>query len=930
MRVQAFGALVGLSLLVVTCTASAQTVADTNDADQSSRSKGAGKQDLEEIVVTGTLIRGVAPGGANLIELTHADVEVTGATSTAQLLDNIPQLGSFNGLQVPTSGGFNTVTTNRPNLRNLPGFLTSGSASTLILVDGHRLVGMGVTTTTPDPDIVPPGMIERVEIVPDGGSAIYGSDAVAGVINFITRKNFDGVELAGHYGRAADYGTADMNLTAGHSWGSGSAYISYNFSRHDALNGYDRGYVNMPQTTIAGIPFPVRSLKCSPGNVQNLLTGTVYALPFTTGHAVPNTANQCDESDPSSFVPWEHRNAVFGGVSQELSDSSKLDVTAYFMDRKVESGDEASSITEYIGPAFFGLTPSPFQAAHSITGSPFEIQAVNLQLARPVTGAVHLQTWGFAPTFTADLGAGWQLRALASYGQSRTSQDTLDFSSTALTNATAVGLFNPYDPASSDPRGLMAVQDFDAFGYVRQRLINARVVVDGDLMTLPGGALKLATGVEYNQEKFVSQTGQVVTGTQNTGYAGLTVNGTVIAPATPAVPIIDLQRNIKAAFAELAIPIVGKDNRMTGMEELSLSASGRFDDYSDVGSTFNPKFGLTYKPLEWVKLRGDWGKSFVAPSLADNQASTATNFNWVQGLSFLLPPASLIASGKYPAPKPGQNVIVMLGNAPNIQPQKAQTWSVGFDLTPPVAPGLKLSLTYWNIKYNDVIALPDFVNQINFYTNFGKFITTNPTLAQINAFTNISQTVAGLPCGPLPGCVYDIIDARKTNLGDFNLNGLDFDPTYTLPTSFGSLNFGINADYELSRKQSPIAGAPFADLLENNNSRFRGRVTAGAQVQKLHAEVNLNHTQGYSLYPAVGVAPQQTHVASFDVMNLFFRYDIDGIPTLKNLGVTLNVDNVMDRAPPQYRQQSINPSADGFANGLTIGRLVQLGFDAKF
>jgi iron complex outermembrane recepter protein len=905
-------------------------MAGAQTAPDSQQSKA--KDDLAEIVVTGTLIRGEAPAGANMIEMTQEAVQATGATTASQLLENIPQMGSFNSLQTP-QGGFNQITTNRPNLRNLPGFLTSGSASTLVLLDGMRVVGMGVSTTTPDPDIVPPTMIERIEIVPDGGSAIYGSDAVAGVVNFITRKDFDGVEINGHYGRGLDYGTADLNATVGHSWSTGSAYLSYSFARHDALYGYNRDYVFMPTQTVAGIPFPVKSLKCSPGNVQLLPSGTVYALPYTTGTAVPNTANQCDESDPASIYPWEHRNSVFAGVTQKLGDSVKVGVTGFFMDRQQHAVLANNVAEEFIGPAAFGLIPSPFMAAHSITGSPFEVQGVSFQWGPP--GAersnIHLETWGIAPTLTADLGAGWQLRALVSFGESRTTSDTLSQNATVLAYAIALGLFNPYDPASSDPRGLSAVGNWDDVGNTRQHLIDTRVVVDGKLFSLPGGEVKLAAGLEYNKEKFESQQGNVVTGTQNTGYSGLTIFGVPIIPPYGPLAVTDLDRNVKAAFAEVAIPIFGKSNGFTGMEALNLNVSGRYDDYSDFGSTFNPKFGLTYSPIDWVKLRGNWGRSFVAPSLADFPQSTATSFNWVPGLSFLYPPANLVASGKYPAPVPGQLVGVVLGNAPNTQPQKAQTWSVGFDLAPPVAEGLDIGLTYWNIKYNDVIALPPFIDQVTFWNNFGKYIYTNPTQAQINAFTSISTVTQGAPCAPQPQCLYAILDARKTNLGDYNVDGLDFQPTYHLPTSFGSLNFAINATYALHREQSPIAGAPFVDVLANNQSRWSARFTAGSQIHRLYAEANINHTAGYSLDPPVGIAPQlQTHVASYDVVNLFFKYDVPGFGMLKNLEFTLNVNNAFDRRPPAFYEQNIVASNDGYANGLTLGRVFILGADARF
>jgi iron complex outermembrane receptor protein len=171
----------------------AAALAQDASADGDAASSG------DDIVVTGTLVRGIAPPGANVIGVTAAAIEETGATNVNQVLQTIPQLASFGNLQQPLANS-NEVAVNRPNLRSLPGFNTSGGSSTLVLMDGHRLVGMGVTSTSPDPDIIPPGILERVEIVPDGGSAIYGSDAVAGVMNFITIKRFNGVKVYASYG----------------------------------------------------------------------------------------------------------------------------------------------------------------------------------------------------------------------------------------------------------------------------------------------------------------------------------------------------------------------------------------------------------------------------------------------------------------------------------------------------------------------------------------------------------------------------------------------------------------------------------------------------------------------------------------------------------------------------------------------------------
>jgi iron complex outermembrane receptor protein len=350
-----------------------------------------------------------------------------------------------------------------------------------------------------------------------------------------------------------------------------------------------------------------------------------------------------------------------------------------------------------------------------------------------------------------------------------------------------------------------------------------------------------------------------------------------------------------------------------------------------VGSTTNPKIGLTYKPVDSVRLRAAWGKSFVAPSLITSPLIDPGNPLYIPSaaVAFLQPPASLIASGRYPAVLPGQNTLLILGSAPGIKPQTAKTASFGVDFDPPFVPGLNLSLTYWKIDYSDVIALPGFTDQLNFWSNLGAFITVAPTLTQINA-VNALASGAVTTCTPLPGCVYAIMDARKTNLGLFLLRGLDFAAHYARPTGFGSLDFSVNANYELKREQSAAAGAPLIDLIKANVSRFRGSASAGAEVGKLRTQATLYHTQGYGLNPGVGIGQVQTHVSSFDVVNLFFKYDVSHEGMYKDLAVTLNVDNILDRDPPVFQQNNITPNVDGYVNGWTLGRVVQLGVSKKF
>lgn len=168
---------------------------------------------VEEVVVTGSSIRGVPPTGSNLIGVSREDIKLVGAATTPDLLASVPQLNSFNTAPRANNGGAGSFA---PGLRSLP------ATATLPLLNGHRLVAGGANETNPDFPFVPDLAIERVEIVGDGASSIYGSDAIAGVVNFITRKRYSGVETSVRYGMAHDYHTFSASGLAGHDWGSGS------------------------------------------------------------------------------------------------------------------------------------------------------------------------------------------------------------------------------------------------------------------------------------------------------------------------------------------------------------------------------------------------------------------------------------------------------------------------------------------------------------------------------------------------------------------------------------------------------------------------------------------------------------------------------------------------------------------------------------
>ena len=885
----------------------AQTTDGLRDEERSLQDGNSPAKD-SDIVVTGTLLRGIAPTGSSVIGVDRNQIEATGAGSTNQLLSNLPQAVNFFN-SVPIPGGAGTlpslssnarVPINRVSLRNLPGGNTSGGPQTLLLIDGHRVVGAGIGQVAVDADVVALGAIERVEAITDGGSAIYGSDAVGGVINFITRKRFDGVKVDGRIGYADDYTSYDTSVTVGRDWGAGSVYVAYDFSKHDAIFGRDRDYIKSIDWT-TGIP---TGRQCAPGNVSTPLapaTPVVYGLPGLT-----TTINACDLGEDQTFIPSEVRHSVFGGLTQELSPGLTFEMRAFYTKRESESNAGPFRATVTVSPS------SPFY--RPIDAAPGASQSVQFSY-EPVsnnfsaTQESELKTWGVTPALTIDLGHNWQVRALASYGESTTTyrnrEVNLALQSAAASSTSATSAINPYDIASTPNKALLdsLLNNFN-IGIGRNRYQNYRLIADGTLLALPGGEVRVAIGAEYGI----------------TDYRVRRTNSNFVMQ-----PYSSYHQAVKSVFGELAIPIFGADNGGPGMEELTLAGSARYDEYNDFGDTFNPKLGITYKPLEWLTVRANWGKSFNAPSAADQ-------------LGVFTSTARLLPAGLVPPPTgvttpTGSTSILLGGTVAGLRPQNSTNWSIGGEIAPDFVPGLRLTATYYHIRFKDIIAAPqNSVSITPFYRDFPDLYITNPTNAQVLAFTDqvpgglaIAQAAiaSGQPVGVL-------IDQRVRNLGVAIAAGVDFGAYYRTDTSFGSLDASIAGNVQTTRTtQVNRTAAVINDLAAGGvaNPRTRFSATLGATIGKLRAQATLNHTSGYELLPAPTLI-NQTNVGSFNVANLYVRYDFKGKGLAEDLSLTLNVNNLFDQNPPVLRQNG----GQGYntASGVTIGRFFQLGISKKF
>ncbi len=879
----ALGALVLATMIAPsawaqTAPAEASSAADHNAAAPTSVASDDTVQSLSEVVVTGTLMRGIAPVGTHVVGISREDVVASGAASSNDLLAAIPQVGSFGTAPRGNQDAGSPLVV--PNLRNLG----AGGATTLLLLDGHRMVGAGVLSTSTDPSIIPPAMIERVDVIPDGGSSIYGSDAIGGVINFITRRHFDGVEVSGRYGAADSYTAADANLTVGRDWDSGSFILSYAYAWHTNLLGADRDYATSNHLAAGGTDF--RNTACAPGNIT--IGATTYALPGR----VAGTLNRCDDQKAVDIYPRERRNSLFGSFTQQLTPNLEFVGTSYWSRRDTQILTAQSSLSGSVTATNPYFQPIGTEVAQTVAISFADVFG-------PSNVSNHVfDSYGFTPGLNLSLDHGWEVRASGNFGRSNNliHEDLINAAAAtvALGGTTTATALNPYDVKATNPAVLATIENFDNFGKASQRLAEGGVVADGPLMDMPGGQLRLAVGVEYHYENLKQR---------------MTSGPRDVAGAPTAVS----SRDVSSIFGEVFVPLVGDGNSRPGLRSLVLSASVRRDDYSDVGSTTNPKLGFTYKPFDDLTILGNFGTSFHAPGLAESASTVASQVQILQ-VSPFRPVTSPITDLFRPT-------IIIAGGNPNLRPETADTWSLGFKWKPRAIEGLSIGATYYDVDMTDVIGL---VSPTTLFTdpNFAPFYIINPTLAQAQAAAG-ARPIVGAPSidslyvGRSP---FLLVDARINNFGAIVTNGVDFDISYTRLVGRALVNASLAGTRTLKRDLASGQNGPYTDTLKNGTSDLFFVAALGAKIDAFTARASLNYRGGY---PILGVV-NQTKVDAFKTVDLFLSYEGPKGGAFDGTRISLNVDNVLDEDPPYFN------SNIGYANGSTLGRLVALGVTKTF
>lgn len=866
----------GVVAALVTLQASAQEVADQT-------------VEMEEVVVTatGTLIRGVQPVGSQTLSVDEAAIEDLAPATMNELLGTLPQVSNFfnnRPEQDPRGVGRNTI--NRPNLRNLPGINSASGATTLILVDGHRMGPVGVEQSSFDPDMLPAIVMQGVEIVTDGGSSIYGADAVGGVINFKTRDEFDGVRVDLGYDFGDEYSSSNVAVMAGTKWQGGSGYLALAHSERDQLRNRDvswgkdgiwseDGSTLNPadvqcrqavgsQTTYVFLPSFVNPLIPPPG---------VWTDNAAVGGGTQSLGAPCDNSGFSSYLPEQDRDWLYGGISQDLTDRLSLKVKAYYSQRELTvTGDPRGGTVSDPAPSGEG---APFQQYIQNQLS-FSYAANSGYVEAP--RVLDIDVWGVTPEFTYELNNDWRLLTTFHYSISNSKSTGSGVNQLLQSESIANGSLNPANVAAADPSLVASILDQYEVKDTEQEMLYGRVIADGPLFSLPAGEVRVAVGAQYSDQSAKLLVGEFT----STDRSGLQTRSS--------------DRDVTSVFAEVSVPVV---------ESLTLSLSARYDDYSDFGDTTNPNVGFSWMPVEWLEIFGHWGESFNAPTPVDPLLP-----GFIRGY---FPFAAFIVPDGGQRDPSRLDVLLAEGAGGALQPQTAEIWSLGFNMQP--VDGLRINMNYFDIEFNDLLGSVNPQSAVAVQQNPDKFIF-NPTQAQVDEF--LSQMAngdqyAGLPAGPIGV----LVDRRIGNTDQALLEGLDFGISYSHQTSFGQMSYGLSGTKQLDFVT--ISNGNESDVLKYDTSDLNLVASVGWAREGMRGNLRVKYSAGFDSNPATGAA-NQTSIDDFVVADLHFALDVDD-----SLTFSVNVENLLDEEPPEWRLNSQPRYAF-----WTLGRVVKVGVSKTF
>jgi iron complex outermembrane recepter protein len=881
--------------------------------------------------------------------------------------------------QVPAFGGRSS--TGNSNATNNNQRTAGGSSiqlhnlDTLVLINGRRVAPSAISGINGKIFVnvseIPPDAIDHIEVLTDGASAIYGSEAIGGVVNIILKSNWHGGQANARYGGANGYNERNVGFTYGANLlPSTNVTVSASYSKSDPLFQNQRRFSSPFYSTSTAVPGAIGNFFLTPGVTSPTLGGGFagpandpqYINAGPTVATAPGTGigGTYDLSRFNTLLLRQEQKAVSGSLNSEIGANHTFDL---FGDFEIAQN---KNFTRFI-PVTLGVTVpvgspiNPFTSATSVTFGSTTNPATYTTREDSYRGTLGFK--GHVPL----LGRGGNWEIAYTHSENKVDQTIANiiyrnnllpavsggFNSACV--ATPGGTFSRVTPIGGgtpicqpvlDPFSVStAVNPLALANVLTDEFVKGKSKIDtvdgkvtGSVFHLPGGAIQFAVGASWRREAISGSVDPVnfthVDGTTATPTQTLTQGGLIVDPFSAS-------RNVTAEFAEIRIPVTSAENDIPGLYNLDLVGAVRHEHYSRVGNSTVPKFGFRWQPVaRQLTIRGSFAKSFTAPSLY--ALGGPINFRTSTGP---------IGSSGIPGVL-NYTFNAEDGNNPNLQPAKSKSWTLGAVIKPDAIRGLKIDAEYNNVHVGGLpggIGFNNILFDVNangsnspFFGNIalGNFPglsgSSNTAFATPGALGAYLSNPANATSANTFGNLY-LVD-RFTNLGETRVKSLNFTTTYEIPVgNLGTISLLNQASVLLHFKNRalPVTGAtpsPIQQLYE-----FAGYTTQGGGAQgtlpKLRMYSSLDWTLahwtfgvannyishvrdigagGASFYvPFLAGNPQffKGRVKAYSSWDLRAGWTSAADPSAEGLNVSVSagVNNVFNRMPSI--STNINPAA---------------------
>jgi iron complex outermembrane recepter protein len=841
-------------------------------------------QKLERIEITGSSIKRIdAETAVPLTIVTRESIEKSGASNVQELVDRLSSNNGGGRSLGESIGDSNATGQTGASLRGL------GRERTLVLLNGRRLAIYPFAGAGVDLNAIPLAAIERIEILRDGASSTYGSDAIGGVINFITRKDFRGGEVTAGYEQPQATGGTVVSAQAGIGFGDlakdkFNILGTFSFQEYDVVHAADRDFAktgNRPDIGVvkdSGNTFPANAFRADTGAYIPNIAGFPNCRPPDSYGGAANC--RYDYTSKIDIIPASKRTGALVRATAELAADHLLFAELSYSKNEIILGSSQTPSTTTGRPSYLYPAGGKYYPTAAIDASSSAGYRGDLIIAwRMVDGGQRLTsvTNDMTRALIAAEGSlsGWDYKVGLMKATSKASEDFLtgNFSDTQLVRVLKTGNVNPFGP--NDAVGLALLKEAELKGNNRasKTTLDAfDLSLSRELFSLPGGKAAMAAGLDIRQEEYLD------------GYSDIAGSGDIVGGSGNAGRVRG-ERKTMGFYAELNLPVI---------KNLELNAAVRADRYTGTKgesrdgafsspnlSSTSPKFGIRWTPMKELLVRGSVGKGFRAPALNDLYAPSAgTN----TGGNFTDPfYDTLRGCAQFPDTNYCNTQLTAVNNSNrNLKPEKSKTATIGAVFEP--MRDLSLEVGYFNIEITNGIKS---LSGDDILKDWFKNRTGPMTSTSVYANRLIKNSQGYL----------DYVNASLENVGEAKVSGFDLAAKYRFRTSLGNFTPAWDATIVTKSSESNVVSGEVEDTLGTYQNggpvvRVKQNISLDWDTHAWAAGVRYFRQSGYKDYDEVRNVPK------YDLWSLQGQYK-----GVKNLVLTAGILNLLDKKPPVTVQE---------------------------